>query len=301
MICTVTCNPAIDYVVALPGELQPGTINRATREAIQFGGKGINVSHMLRNLGVRSVVLGFVAGFTGDALEKGLAELGLQTRFLRTDGMTRINVKVKAASETEINGMGPRVTDTDLIRLGDQLDELRESDILVLSGSVPGGLGADTYEKLLSLLEGRGVRAVVDAAGALLTNTLKHRPFLIKPNLPELASIFGKEPENDEEILSFARILREKGAQNVLVSLAGDGALLLTAEGIPHRLRCPRGQVVNSVGAGDAMVAGFLKGWLDTGDYGFALKLAVAAGSATAFSPGLADKEQVEQQMHRIF
>lgn len=296
MIYTVTFNPAIDYVVHLSAPLQAGKINRTAAEDYQFGGKGINVSGVLKTLGVDSVALGFVAGFTGKALEEGLQKQGMKTDLICVEeGMTRINVKVKGAEETEINGMGPQITQAHMEQLYAQLELLQEGDTLVLSGSIPGCLSQDTYEKILARVEGKKLRTVVDATGQLLVNVLKYRPFLIKPNNHELGEIFGTTPVTTEEILSCARKLQGMGARNVLVSLAGDGALLLDETGCSHRIGCPRGKVVNSVGAGDSMVAGFLAGYLRSGDYAYALKLGTACGSATAFSLGLAEKGLIDQ------
>ena len=276
MIYTVTFNPAIDYVVHFD-RLVPGEINRNESEEFQFGGKGINVSNVLRTLGFDTVALGFVAGFIGEGFEKGLAEMGLKTDLIHVkEGMTRINVKVKAAEETEINGIGPE-------------------DLLVLSGSIPNCLPGDTYERIMARLDGRGIPIAVDATKDLLVNVLKYHPFLIKPNNHELGEIFGKVLKTDEEIAECARKLQEMGGRNILVSMAGDGALLLDENGQTHRIGCPKGKVVNSVGAGDSMVAGFLAGWLETGDYGYALKLGTATGSATAFSIGLAEKPLVDE------
>lgn len=295
MIYTVTMNPAIDYVVQLADGLHPGFVNRSTGEDFQFGGKGINVSNMLRQLGQDTVALGFVAGATGAWLEQGLANMGLSTRFVHLDrGMTRINVKVKAEEETEINGMGPVIGEADLGRLYAQLETLTGKDVLVLSGSVPGSLRADAYARILARLQEQGVLTVVDAAGELLMQALQYRPFLIKPNHRELEDILQKPMDTDESIAAAAKALQDMGARNVLVSLGGSGALLLDEAGTVRRMGAPRGQVVNSVGAGDSMVAGFLAGYLDSGDYEAALRLGVAAGSATAFSLGLADRESVE-------
>lgn len=294
MIYTVTFNPAIDYVVQLEDSLQLGKVNRNRAEDIQFGGKGINVSGVLRALGHGTVALGFIAGFTGDGLEKGLQAKGLQTDFIRVrDGLTRINVKVKAGQETEINGIGPLITGEDMGKLYKQLDKLTEEDYLVLSGSIPSCLESDTYERIMAHLQARNIPIVVDATKDLLLNVLRYRPFLIKPNNHELGEIFGTELKTDEQIILCARKLQERGARNVLVSMAGDGALLLDENGKTHRIGCPKGRVVNSVGAGDSMVAGFLAGYLESGDYEAALKLGTAAGSATAFSLGLADRETI--------
>lgn len=295
MVYTVTFNPAIDYVVKLP-QLCPGTINRNTAEDYQFGGKGINVSCVLKELGVASVALGFVAGFTGEGLEKGLQEQGIATRFVHVkEGMTRINVKIKAAQETEINGIGPVITPEDMAAMYEQLNVLQPGDVLVLSGSIPGCLPDDTYQRILEHLQDWQILFVVDATKELLVNVLKYRPFLIKPNNHELGEIFGKTLETDAQILECAQKLQEMGGRNILVSMAGDGALLLDEGGKHYRIGCPRGTVVNSVGAGDSMVAGFLAGYLQTGDYNQALKLGTAAGSATAFSLGLATREQIQE------
>ena len=300
MIYTVTFNPAIDYTVKIPA-LVPGGLNRNLSEEYLFGGKGINVSGMLRNLRIESVALGFIAGFTGEGLEKGLQAQGINTRFIRVkEGMTRINVKVKAQEETEINGIGPRITGEDMQRLYEQLDTLQPGDTLVLSGSIPGCLPDDTYERIMERLQGRQIRMVVDATGKLLVNVLKYRPFLIKPNNHELGEIFGEELKTDESIVACARKLQAMGGRNILVSMAGDGALLLDETGTAHRIGCPRGKLVNSVAAGDSMVAGFLAGYAQTGDYGYALKLGSAAGSATAFSLGLGEKELIDELMKQL-
>ncbi len=295
MIYTVTFNPAIDYVVHFE-HLRPGEINRNESEEFQFGGKGINVSNVLRTLGFDTVALGFVAGFIGEGFEKGLAEMGLKTDLIHVkEGMTRINVKVKAAEETEINGIGPIITEADMDKLYEKLDAIGPEDVLVLSGSIPKCLPGDTYERIMARLDGRGIPIAVDATKDLLVNVLKYHPFLIKPNNHELGEIFGKVLKTDEEIADCARKLQEMGGRNILVSMAGAGALLLDEKGEVHRIGCPKGKVLNSVGAGDSMVAGFLAGWLDKGDYDYALKLGTATGSATAFSLGLAEKPLIEQ------
>ena len=294
MVYTVTFNPALDYVVRMDG-LLPGDINRTRSEEVQFGGKGINVSTVLRNLGVENVALGFLAGFTGQALERGLRESGIQTDFIwLPEGLTRINVKIKAGEETEINGRGPAIPPAALEELFDKLDRLQKGDVLDLSGSIPASLPDDVYQKILARLDGRGVLSVVDATRDLLCAVLPYRPFLIKPNTSELGEIFGRVLTTDREIQDCARQLQERGARNVLVSMAGDGSLLLDETGAVHRLGVPKGKVVNSVGAGDSMVAGFLAGWLEHRDYAMAHRLGAATGSATAFSDGLAQKEQVQ-------
>ena len=301
MIYTVTFNPAIDYVVRLATPLEVGEVNRAAGEDCVLGGKGINVSGVLKELGCESVALGFVAGETGAWLERGLTAQGLKTDFIHlAEGMTRINVKIKAGTETELNGAGPAIPESAMQQLEAKLDTLQKEDILILAGSIPASLSQDTYERLLARLEGRSVRAVVDATRDLLVNVLQYHPFLIKPNNHELGEIVGKVLASDAEIVAAARTLQEKGARNVLVSMAGDGALLLDEQGEVHRIGCPKGKVVNSVGAGDSMVAGFVAGWLQSGSYEQALRLGTACGSATAFSLGLATKEKIEELLQQI-
>ncbi len=301
MIYTVTFNPAIDYVVRLDAPLEVGEVNRAGGEDCVLGGKGINVSGVLAQLDCPSVALGFVAGETGAWLERGLEKQGLETDFVHLEqGMTRINVKIKAGQETELNGAGPDIPESAVRQLEEQLDALNENDILILAGSIPRSLPQDTYERLLARLQGKGVRAVVDATRDLLANVLQYRPFLIKPNNHELGEIVGRELKTDAEIIAAARALQEKGACNVLVSMAGDGAILVDETGKVHRIGCPRGKVVNSVGAGDSMVAGFVAGWMQTGSYDMALRLGTACGSATAFSLGLATREKIEELLKQI-
>ena len=301
MIYTVTFNPAIDYVVRLDAPLEIGQVNRACGEDCVLGGKGINVSGVLAQLGCPSVALGFVAGETGAWLERGLAAQGLHTDFVHLENvMTRINVKIKAGQETELNGAGPDIPDEALHQLEEKLDGLTENDVLILAGSIPASLPQDVYERLLARLDGRGGRCVVDATRALLVNVLPYHPFLIKPNNHELGEIVGRKLHTDEEIAAAARTLQEKGARNVLVSMAGDGALLLDEEGQTHRIGCPKGRVVNSVGAGDSMVAGFVAGYLQSGSYAQALRLGTACGSATAFSLGLATKEKIDELLAQL-
>lgn len=301
MIYTVTFNPAIDYVVRLDTPLQTGTVNRAAGEDCVLGGKGINVSGILAQLDCPSVALGFVAGETGAWLERGLAAQGLQTDFIHlASGMTRINVKIKAGQETELNGAGPAIPPQAMEALQQKLDALRPGDILVLAGSIPSSLPSDTYERVLERLQGHGVRAVVDASGRLLANVLPYEPFLIKPNHHELAEIAGCALHGDEEITAAARELQEQGARNVLVSMAGDGALLLDETGAVHRIGTPKGTVINSVGAGDSMLAGFLAGYLQSGSYQDALRLGTACGSATAFSLGLASRKEIDLLLEQL-
>ncbi len=294
MVYTVTFNPALDYVVRVE-DFQPGETNRTYSDEVQFGGKGINVSTVLRNLGVDNVALGFLAGFTGKGLEQGLREIGINTDFIWLErGLTRINVKIKADQETEINGQGPDISAAALDRLFAKLDQLKEGDVLVLAGSIPRSLPDDIYQRILRRLDGRGVLTAVDATRDLLCAVLPYRPFLIKPNDRELGEIFGKTLAADVEIEDCARQLQAKGARNVLVSMAGAGSLLVDETGETHRLGVPKGTVRNSVGAGDSMVAGFLAGWLKEHDYTAAHRMGAAAGSATAFSDGLAEANAVQ-------
>lgn len=300
MIYTVTFNPAIDYVVWLD-RLEPGSINRARQELIQFGGKGINVSVVLGNLGVDNRALGFLAGFTGQAVEQGLAQMGVQTDFIHLEaGVTRINVKIKGGEETELNGRGPDIDPAALGQLFEKLDGLAGPDVLVLAGSIPASLPSDVYEQIMARLDGKGVRVVVDAEGELLSKVLRYRPFLIKPNNLELGGIFGRELHTQEEIRACAAALQERGARNVLVSMAGDGAILLDEQGGFHQIAAPQGTVRNSVGAGDSMVAGFLAGFLQSGSFEQALRMGAATGSATAFSDGLATRETVEGLLRQM-
>lgn len=293
MIYTVTFNPSLDYVIQVD-KLVPGEINRTTHEAVYPGGKGNNVSVILSNLGHSSKALGFTAGFTGEALENMLKEFGCDTAFIRLpEGSTRINVKINAGEETEINGQGPVITEEAQQALFEQLDALKKEDILVLAGSIPNTLPSDIYERILEHLQGRGIHFVVDATKDLLLKVLKYHPFLIKPNNHELGEMFGVTLKTRDEIVAYAKKLQEMGAENVLVSMAGDGAILLTEDGIIYKAKPPKGKVLNSVGAGDSMVAGFLTGYLNTGDYEKAFRLGVVTGSATAFQYWLATKEDI--------
>ena len=294
MIYTLTFNPSLDYIVTVP-KFTCGVVNRTTEEIIFPGGKGINVSHVLANLGMESVGLGFIAGFTGDVIEKGAKELGFAPDFIRVrEGMTRINVKVKSNEESEINGMGPVIHDDELQKMYEKLDELQDGDVLILAGSIPATLPSDVYERIMGRLQGKDIRIVVDATKDLLLNVLKYHPFLIKPNNHELGEMFDVVLKTNDEIVEYAKKLQEKGARNVLVSMAGDGAILITEEGEVHVTPCPKGEVKNSVGAGDSMVAGFVTGYLrSNGDYNEALKMGTAAGSATAFSEDVATGEKI--------
>lgn len=296
MIYTVTFNPAIDYVMHFP-IMNMGKTNRASREEIYFGGKGINVSLVLKELGVDSVALGFLAGFTGAAVEEYMKSSGVATDFVHLEnGFTRINVKVKSDEETELNGKGPDIPDDKLSNLYVKLDKLQKGDTLVLSGSIPSSLPNDVYEKILCMLDGRGVKTVVDATGELLGKVLPYKPYLIKPNHHELADFFGVDIKNKDDVIAYARKLHEMGARNVLVSMAGDGAVLVDENDEVHFREAYKGIVINSVGAGDSMIAGFLCG-AENGDMKYALKLGTASGGATAFLPGLCTKSDVDRLM----
>lgn len=300
MIYTVTFNPAIDYVVRVE-EFSLGQVNRSNREEIQFGGKGINVSVMLKHLGTDSCALGFLAGFTGKAIEDDLHRMGIRTDFIHlSQGMTRINVKLKAKEETEINGQGPGISQVDFQKLLEQVALLQPGDTLVLAGSIPQSLPDDVYERIIQSLAGKDIQVVVDATRDLLCHVLKYRPFLIKPNHIELGEIFDRTLHTDEEIRECASLLQQRGARNVLVSMAGDGAILLDETGAFHKIAAPKGEVKNSVGAGDSMVAGFLAGYLQSRDYETALRTGAAAGSATAFSEGLAQRDEVQSLLDRM-
>lgn len=299
MVYTVTFNPAVDYIVHTK-ELRAGATNRSDSEEIYFGGKGINVSIVLSELGVKSKALGFVAGFTGAAIEQGVSEKGIDADFVHlSGGFSRINVKIKSDEETELNGQGPKIPDEAVQQLFAKLDELQDGDTLVLAGSIPSSLPSDIYERILARLSGRKIRTVVDATKDLLVKVLKYQPFLIKPNNFELGEIFGVELHTTDEIVKYAEKLHEMGARNVLVSMAGDGAVLLDETGKTHVCGVCRGTVKNSVGAGDSMVAGFIAGCEKAG-YEYALKLGTATGGATAFSEGLATKEKINELLAQL-
>ncbi len=294
MICTVTFNPSLDYIVRVD-DMRLGVINRTTYEKILPGGKGVNVSIVLGHLGHESRALGFVAGFTGIELERLCAVEGVTCDFIRVaEGMTRINAKVKSNEETELNGQGPKITEDDVEELFSKLDRLTDGDTLVISGSVPSALPHDMYERIMSRLDGRGIRIVVDAERDLLTRVLPYHPFLVKPNNHELGDIFGVTLRTRDEVVPYARKLQEMGAVNVLVSMAGEGGVLVDETGDVHQSPAAKGTVVNSVGAGDSSVAGFLAGLMETGSYEAAFKMALATGSASAFSDHLATRPEVE-------
>ena len=295
MIYTVTFNPSLDYVIQVD-DLTLGRVNRTTKEAIFPGGKGVNVSVILSNLGIKSKALGFIAGFTGKQLEKMLTDFGCYTDFIELkEGLTRINVKVNSNEESEINGQGPNIRDRAITELFEKLDCLQNGDILVLAGSIPNTLPEDIYESIMERLQTKGVRIVVDATKDLLLNVLKYHPFLIKPNNHELGEIFGVELKTRDEVQPYAKKLQEMGARNVLVSMAGQGAVLLDENGGFHQLPAPKGTLVNAVGAGDSMVAGFVAGWIEKQDYEHAFRMGISAGSASAFSELLATEAEIRQ------
>ncbi len=300
MIYTVTFNPALDYVMKVE-KLRYDDINRTYGEELYYGGKGINVSVILSRLGMENTALGFKAGFTGEKLEELLKEEGINTDFIALkSGMTRINVKIKAETELDINAVGPPIEREEVDKLFEKIKNLKKGDVIVLAGSVPGALPADIYEKILSVTSQSGVEAVVDSTGDLLLNVLKYHPFLIKPNNFELGDLFGVKIKNEAEIEKYAKLLQEKGARNVLVSRGKEGATLVTEDGDVHTIGIIPGKPLNSVGCGDSMVAGFVAGYLNKRDYAYALKLGSACSNATAFSYGLADKAGIDDVFGRL-
>ena len=300
MIYTITFNPSLDYVIQVD-HFKPGIINKTKFEEILPGGKGINVSIVLSNLGHESTALGFMAGFTGEEIEHKLESYGAKTDFIHVKkGLSRINVKMKSDEETEINGMGPMITDEDVAKLFEKLDTLKEGDVLVLSGSIPKCISPRIYEEILERLQNKGILFVVDATGQLLVNVLAYHPFLIKPNNHEIEEIFDVKLETEEDLVVYANKLQVMGARNVLISLAGDGSLLVDENGHTHRLGVCKGTVKNSVGAGDSMVAGFVAGYLNNGDYDEALALGTACGGATAFSYSLAKRDFIDECLAQL-
>lgn len=294
MIYTVTFNPSLDYIVSVD-DFKIGLTNRTSSELLLPGGKGINVSTVLMNLGIESTALGFIAGFTGEEVVRRLEKMGVKNGFIRIDeGFTRINLKLKSIDGTEINGMGPAISDEKVQMLMDKLDTLGKGDVLFLSGSIPASMPDDTYQKIMKHLDGRGVQIVVDATKDLLMNVLPYHPFLIKPNNHELGDIFGVGLTTRESVIPYAKKLQEKGAVNVLVSMAGEGAVLVAADGKCYDTPVPKGKLINGVGAGDSMVAGFMAGFMEKQDYKHAFHMGVASGSASAFSENLATKPEIE-------
>lgn len=294
MIYTITFNPSLDYIVTVP-EFKLGAVNRTEKEILFPGGKGINVSIVLKNLGMESTILGFTAGFTGEEICRRVKELGCKEELITVEnGYSRINLKLRSKEESEINGMGPVIEQEVINQLYRQLEGLRKGDILVLAGSIPSSMPDTMYSDIMQFLEGKGIQVVVDATRDLLVNVLKYHPFLIKPNNHELGEIFGVELKEKTEVLKYAKKLQEQGARNVLVSMAGEGAVLAAEDGSVYESVAPKGHVVNSVGAGDSMVAGFLYGYLRSEMYKTAFQVGVATGSASAFSENLATKAEVE-------
>lgn len=295
MIYTVTCNPSLDYIVNVD-DFQLGRVNRTVGEKIYAGGKGINVSIVLKNLGFSSVATGFLAGFTGGEIRRLLKEQELCEDFIEVEnGFSRINLKLRSHEESEINGMGPAVGKEEIQKLYRKLAQLKDGDILVLAGSIPSSMPETVYMDIMKYLSGKKIKIVVDATKDLLKNALTYRPFLVKPNHHELGEIFGVELNGKRDVIRYAKQLQQMGAVNVLVSMAGDGAVLVDEVGKIYESAVPKGNVVNSVGAGDSMVAGFLAGYLDSGDYQEAFLTGVCAGSASAFSESFATKEEVER------
>lgn len=300
MIYTVTFNPSLDYIVDVVN-FRTGLTNRTASELLLPGGKGINVSVVLMNLGIASTALGFIAGFTGDEIVRRLDALGIKNSFIRlTEGFSRINLKLKSIDGTEINGQGPAVSEEKQQALLTQLGRLTQGDILFLSGSIPASMPDDAYRRIMAALNGTGVRIIVDAAGPLLTNVLALHPFLVKPNHHELGELFGVQLDTRNAVIPYGRRLQEMGAQNVLVSMAGEGAVLIAANGIIYESPAPKGTLVNGVGAGDSMVAGFMAGFMARQDYEDAFHVGLAAGSASAFSEALADRQQIEAVYRQI-
>lgn len=300
MIYTVTLNPSIDYVVRLES-LVTGITNRTTSEEYYFGGKGINVSCVLAELDLESTAFGFVAGFTGDAIEKGIRNDKIITDFIRLEkGISRINVKIKANDETEINCQGPHIEESELLRLLNKVDRIKDGDTLVIAGNVPNTMPDDVYERILERIKGKKVRIVVDATKKLLLNSLKYKPFLIKPNRQELSEIFETEISTEADIEKYAKELQKMGAQNVLISLGGDGAMLIDEFGEKHKQGVQKEKVINTVGSGDSMVAGFIAGYEKEHSYPYALKLGSACGNATAFLSGLATREKINELLKKF-
>ena len=300
MIYTVTLNPSIDYVVRLES-LVTGITNRTTSEEYYFGGKGINVSTILKNLGLENTALGYVAGFTGVEIERRLHEMGVRTGFITLrEGMSRINFKLSSIEGTEINGRGPVIQAADIERLMEQLSSLKDGDVLFLSGSIPSSMPDDIYRDIMERLQDREIQIIVDATGELLLKVLPYHPVLIKPNHHELGEIFGAELTPGPGVVPYARKLQEMGARNVLISMAGHGAILVAEDGTVYQAPAPSGQLKNGVGAGDSMVAGFMAGWLEKQDYRHAFRMGVAAGSASAFSENLATAEEIADVLKQV-
>ncbi|EOS74493.1 MAG: 1-phosphofructokinase [Lachnospiraceae bacterium] len=300
MVYTVTFNPSLDYIVSVE-DFRLGMTNRTSSELILPGGKGLNVSMVLGNLGIENTALGFVAGFTGEEIVRRIEEMGVKSDLIPVEnGISRINLKLKSIDGTEINGCGPEISEKNVERLMTKLDVLKNEDVLVLAGSIPSSMPDDIYKKIMERLNGRGVMIVVDATKDLLVNVLEYHPFLVKPNNHELGEIFHTELKTRKEVIPYAKKMQEMGAANVLVSMAGEGAVLAAADGTVQDIPAPKGKLINGVGAGDSMVAGFLAGWMEKRDYKHAFYMGVSAGSASAFSEILATGKEVEAVYQQV-
>ena len=300
MIYTITFNPALDYISQVEN-FKIGKINRTKTEKILPGGKGLNVSTVLKNLGIESTALGFIAGFTGEELKRSIEEKGIRTDFIKVEkGITRINVKISSNEETALNGNGPEITEEDINKLLEKIEKITKEDMVILAGNIPRCINNDIYEIICKTLERNNVTFVVDATKELLMNVLKYKPFLIKPNKEELEETFKEKIETKEEIIVHAKKLQLIGAQNVLISLGGEGAILVTTEEKEYYSKAPQGKVLNTVGAGDSMVAGFIAGYEQSGDFEQAFKMGIATGSASSFSMNLATAEEVANLLKEI-
>lgn len=300
MIYTVTFNPSLDYIVSV-NDFQLGLTNRTDSKLILPGGKGINVSTILMNLGIDSTAFGFAAGFTGEEIIREVEAMGIRSDFIKIDsGISRINLKLKNIDGTEINGSGPEISEEKIEELLRKLDILGEGDILVLAGSIPASMPADMYSTIMERLQHKNVTFIVDATKDLLINVLKYKPFLIKPNNHELGELFDVKLTTREEVIPYGKKLQKQGARNVLISMAGEGAVLVAEDGSVYEAPAPKGTLVNAVGAGDSMVAGFTAGWIEKKDYRHAFYMGVSAGSASAFSEYLATKEEIMDLYEKI-
>ena len=300
MIYTVTFNPSLDYIVSVK-DFRPGMTNRTSSELVLAGGKGINVSIVLGNLGIKSTALGFIAGFTGDEIVRRLHNGVINSEFIKiNDGISRINIKLKSIDGTEINGQGPHIDSSHIEQLMNRLRRLESGDVLVLAGSIPAGISDNIYKDIMDMLKDKGVQIVVDATSRLLTNVLEYNPFFIKPNQHELGDIFNVTLNTQEEVIPYALELKKMGAVNVCVSMGGKGAILVADDGNVYKAKAPDGILKNSVGAGDSLVAGFLSGWIEKKDYEYAFRKGVATGSASAFSERLATNGEVNDLIGKV-
>ena len=300
VIYTVTFNPSLDYIVSVK-DFRPGMTNRTSSELMLAGGKGINVSIVLGNLGIKSTALGFIAGFTGDEIVRRLHNGGINSEFIKiNDGISRINIKLKSIDGTEINGQGPHIDSSHIEQLMNRLRRLESGDVLVLAGSIPAGISDNIYKDIMDMLKDKGVQILVDATSRLLTNVLEYNPFFIKPNQHELGDIFNVTLNTQEEVIPYALELKKMGAVNVCVSMGGKGAILVADDGNVYKAKAPDGILKNSVGAGDSLVAGFLSGWIEKKDYEYAFRKGVATGSASAFSERLATNGEVNDLIGKV-